>query len=209
MEKTFPKKFDTFLKESHFSTSMSSSETHIVDILEMLFEKSMSAEINSDEGKKIPSLLLKSLEVVFRNLPSEDHHCSNGYTWSLKFCENNTITNSEHGLIHKILFNLRERTFSGEYLKPFALALRKFYGFQDEEDDQEVTVKSVGEATAENCCTYMFNTLIQQLEDIDYMISKTNSMQSELDLSFHEGQGFQTENMKIVEKTICHHLSRQ
>lgn len=174
----------------------------------MLIEKSMSDEMDTDEGKKIPALLLKSLEIIYRNLPSEDHHCSNGYNWSFKFCENNTITNADHGLIHKILFNLRERTFSGEYLKPFALALRKFYGSQsDEEDAEEVPIKSISEATAESCCTYLFNTLTQKLEDIDYMITKTNSMTSELELSFREGQGFQTENMKILEKSICHHLS--
>ncbi|KAL5278237.1 FANCI family protein [Megaselia abdita] len=210
VENTFPKKFDTFLKESNFSTSISTSQSHVVDILEMLIEKSISDEMDSDEGKKIPSLLLKSLEIIFRNLPSEDHHCINGFTWSLKFCENNAIKNSDHGLIHKILFNLRERTFSGEYLKPFALELRRFYGIQDDEkedeDEQEMKIKSISEATVEDCCNYLFNTLSQKLDHIDYLIAKTNSMQCELELSFREGQSIQTENMKIVEKTICHHL---
>ncbi|XP_055918883.1 Fanconi anemia group I protein [Eupeodes corollae] len=213
-KEVFPKKFDEFIKGVDFHPSnLTSNKDAIIIIQEiidqyMLDEQELREDSDASFAVMIPSTLLQCLEILYDRKSYSDRLTIESYAWLLEFCKTNEVFTKEMGIIHKLLFIQRQKTHSGMFFNTIAMHLEKVIGQVTDQPDLNLSfeLKSITLTSAESCINYLFSTLRKQIEEVEYFISKANSLHYQLKIIAEDEREICLSSLKTKERSICSQL---
>uniref|UniRef100_A0A182TNZ2 Fanconi anemia group I protein n=1 Tax=Anopheles melas TaxID=34690 RepID=A0A182TNZ2_9DIPT len=158
-------------------------------------------------GEKIVVGLLQCLELLYKSSVANQDHLAQGYDWLQNFCINTKLKHKSFAIIHRLLFDLRIRTQTGAYFDSIAMRLElKFGQIAAEETSPLFYFKSITSATAEPTFHYLCAIFRQQLEEIEHLILRTNSLMIRLKVFGLDDTDETSQLLKSIERSICSQL---
>uniref|UniRef100_A0A182JNR2 Fanconi anemia group I protein n=1 Tax=Anopheles christyi TaxID=43041 RepID=A0A182JNR2_9DIPT len=158
-------------------------------------------------GEKIVVGLLQCLELLYKSSVITQDHLTQGYDWLQNFCINTKLKQKSFAIIHRLLFDLRTRTQTGAYFDSIAMRLElKFGQIAAEETNPLFYFKSITSATAEPTFHYLCMIFRQQLEEIEHLILRTNSLMIRLKVFGLDDTDETSQLLKSIERSICSQL---
>ncbi|XP_041787409.1 Fanconi anemia group I protein-like [Anopheles merus] len=158
-------------------------------------------------GEKIVVGLLQCLELLYKSSVANQDHLTQGYDWLQNFCINTKLKQKSFAIIHRLLFDLRIRTQTGAYFDSIAMRLElKFGQIAAEETSPLFYFKSITSATAEPTFHYLCAIFRQQLEEIEHLILRTNSLMIRLKVFGLDDTDETSQLLKSIERSICSQL---
>uniref|UniRef100_A0A182MHL8 Fanconi anemia group I protein n=1 Tax=Anopheles culicifacies TaxID=139723 RepID=A0A182MHL8_9DIPT len=158
-------------------------------------------------GEKIVVGLIQCLELLYKSPVITQDHLAQGYDWLQNFCINTKLKLKSFAIIHRLLFDLRMRTQTGAYFDSIAMRLElKFGQIATEETTPLFYFKSITSATAEptfHCLCAIFR---QQVEEIEHLILRTNSLMIRLKVFGLDDTDETSQLLKSIERSICSQL---
>ncbi|XP_049278878.1 Fanconi anemia group I protein [Anopheles funestus] len=158
-------------------------------------------------GDKIIVGLLQCLELLYKSPVITQDHLAQGYEWMQNFCINTKLKQKSFAIMHRLLFDLRMRTQTGAYFDSIAIRLElKFGQIATEETNPLFYFKSITSATAEptfHCLCAIFR---QQVEEIEHLILRSNSLMMRLKVFGLEDTDQTSQLLKSIERSICSQL---
>uniref|UniRef100_A0A1A9ZCX7 Fanconi anemia group I protein n=1 Tax=Glossina pallidipes TaxID=7398 RepID=A0A1A9ZCX7_GLOPL len=217
---TYKRKFsDTFVRNFDLHASNKSSECILIvqNIIQTYMEEESSdagdSMLSDPEGCKIPYNLLLSLEILYENISFDSRMTVESYSWLLKFCQNYEINNKELSLVHKLLFKQRQKTHSGAFFQMIPSHFSKLWSsIRDEVQEEDVCtqsrvkLKSITVVTAESCLFYTYEAIRKQIEDVEYFITKANSLTYKCRIAVEDDRDFCLGALSSLERSICSQL---
>ncbi|XP_055838956.1 Fanconi anemia group I protein [Episyrphus balteatus] len=210
----FLKKFDEFLKGVDYHPMNISSNRDATTIIQetidqyMADEEELREDTDASFGAIIPSTLLQCLEILYDKISYSDRLTIESYTWLIDFCKNNEVFTKEMGIVHKLLFIQRQKTHSGMFFNTIAMHLEKVIGQVTDQPDLILNfqLKSITLTSAESCITYLYATLRKQIEEVEYFISKANSLHYKLKIIAEDEREMCLASLKRKERSVCSQL---
>ncbi|XP_053673682.1 Fanconi anemia group I protein [Anopheles nili] len=158
-------------------------------------------------GEKIVVGLLQCLELLYKSHSMAQEHLRQGYEWLQNFCINTKLKMKSFAIAHRILFDLRIRTQTGAYFDSVAMRLElKFGQIVAEETNPLFYFKSITSATAEPTFHYLCAIFRQQIEEIEHLILRTNSLMIRLKMFGLDDTDETSQLLKSIERSICSQL---
>uniref|UniRef100_A0A182VTW9 Fanconi anemia group I protein n=1 Tax=Anopheles minimus TaxID=112268 RepID=A0A182VTW9_9DIPT len=158
-------------------------------------------------GDKIVVGLMQCLELLYKSPVITQDHLAQGYEWLQNFCINTKLKLKSFAIMHRLLFDLRLRTQTGAYFDSIAIRLElKFGQIATEETNPLFYFKSITSATAEptfHCLCAIFR---QQVEEIEHLILRTNSLMVRLKVFGLDDTDETSQLLKSIERSICSQL---
>uniref|UniRef100_A0A182NAX4 Uncharacterized protein n=1 Tax=Anopheles dirus TaxID=7168 RepID=A0A182NAX4_9DIPT len=132
-------------------------------------------------GEKIVVGLVQCLELLYKSRAITQDHLLQGYDWLKNFCIHTKLKVKSFAIVHRLLFDLLSRTQTGPYFDSVAMRLElKFGQIAAEETNPVFSFKSITSATAEPTFHYLCAIFRQQIEEIEHLILRTNSLMMRL-----------------------------
>ncbi|XP_058062569.1 Fanconi anemia group I protein [Anopheles bellator] len=158
-------------------------------------------------AEKIIVGLFQCLELLYKS-PVMDHHLlTEAYDWLQQFCINTKLKTKPLAIVHRILFDLRMRTQTGAYFDSVAMRLElKFGQITTEEVAPLFCLQSITSGTAEQTFLHLCAVVRQQLEEIEHLILRTNSLMARLKVFGLHDTDETTQMLKSMERSICSQL---
>ncbi|XP_052893741.1 Fanconi anemia group I protein [Anopheles moucheti] len=158
-------------------------------------------------GDKIVVGLLQCLELLYKSQVLTQDHLTQGYEWMQNFCINTKLKQKSFAIIHRLLFDLRMRTQTGAYFDSIAMRLElKFGQIAAEETNPLFYFKSITSATAEPTFQCLCAIFRQQLEEIEHLILRSNSLMIRLKVFGLDDTDEASQLLKSIERSICSQL---
>uniref|UniRef100_A0A182Y8A9 Fanconi anemia group I protein n=1 Tax=Anopheles stephensi TaxID=30069 RepID=A0A182Y8A9_ANOST len=158
-------------------------------------------------GEKIIVGLVQCLEMLYKSPIVTQDHLAQGYDWLQNFCINTKLKRKSFAIVHRLLFELRIRTQTGAYFDSIAMRLElKFGQIAAEETNPLFYFKSITSATAEptfHCVCAIFR---QQLDEIEHLILRTNSLMIRLKVFGLDDTDETSQLLKSIERSVCSQL---
>ncbi|XP_053663120.1 Fanconi anemia group I protein [Anopheles marshallii] len=158
-------------------------------------------------GDKIVVGLLQCLELLYKSPVLTQDHLAQGYEWMQNFCINTKLKQKSFAIIHRLLFDLRMRTQTGAYFDSIAMRLElKFGQIAAEETNPLFYFKSISSGTAEPTFQCLCAIFRQQVEEIEHLILRTNSLMIRLKVFGLDDTDETSQLLKSIERSICSQL---
>uniref|UniRef100_A0A1A9WN60 Fanconi anemia group I protein n=1 Tax=Glossina brevipalpis TaxID=37001 RepID=A0A1A9WN60_9MUSC len=168
---------------------------------------------NASEGCKIPHNLLLALEVLYENISFGNRLTVESYSWLLNFCQDYEINSKELSIVHKLLFQQRQKTHSGAFFQIIPLHFSKLWSSISDKAQKEdvctqsrMELKSITVVTAEPCLLYMYEALRKQIENVEYFITKANNLSYKCRVIAEQDRDFCLASLTSLERSICSQL---
>lgn len=158
--------------------------------LQALLDKCLRSEMldasnaSGAEGLSLEPHLLNCIELLLGHLPANDPYAMTAYTWLFETCSTFDVDRHQIAGIHRVLFAQRIRTNTGNFFDSVARQIEQLLLLSV--DDPEPTgeqigsndfrLKSLNLGTLSTCLTHLCAALRQQIDDVEYFITKAKSL---------------------------------
>uniref|UniRef100_A0A2M4CNT3 Uncharacterized protein n=1 Tax=Anopheles darlingi TaxID=43151 RepID=A0A2M4CNT3_ANODA len=157
--------------------------------------------------EKIVVGIFQCLELLYKSPIMNQEHLTIGYDWLQQFCVNKKLKPKAFAIVHRILFDLRLRTQSGAYFDSVAMRLElKFGQISAEELNPPFYLKSITSGTVEPTFHHLCTVIRLQLEEIEHLILRSNSLMARLKVLELEDTDETTQLLKSIERSMCSQL---
>uniref|UniRef100_A0A182F4D0 Uncharacterized protein n=1 Tax=Anopheles albimanus TaxID=7167 RepID=A0A182F4D0_ANOAL len=203
----YERKFNEFLQLISCTIGLSFIKDLLKDmqkIVDQFFEDGSGTEAIEE---KIVVGIFQCLELLYKSHIMNQEHLTLGYDWLQGFCVNTKLKPKSFAIVHRILFDLRSRTQSGAYFDSVAMRLElKFGQISTEELNPPFYLKSITSGTVEPTFHHLCAVVRSQLEEIEHLILRSNSMLARLKVLGLDNVDETTQLLKSIERSICSQL---
>ncbi|XP_050076558.1 Fanconi anemia group I protein [Anopheles maculipalpis] len=203
----YDRKFNDFLQLICCTIGPSFKKELLLQLQTIIDEYFKDASEPEPIGEKIIVGLVQCLELLYKSAIITQDHLAQGYDWLQNFCINTKLKLKSFAIMHRLLFDLRIRTQTGAYFDSVAMRLElKFGQIAAEETSPLFYFKSITSATAEptfHCLCAIFR---QQLDEIEHLILRTNSLMMRLKVFGLDDTDETSQLLKSIERSICSQL---
>uniref|UniRef100_A0A182T620 Fanconi anemia group I protein n=1 Tax=Anopheles maculatus TaxID=74869 RepID=A0A182T620_9DIPT len=203
----YDRKFNDFLQLICCTIGPSFKQELLLQLQTIIEEYFKDGSEPEPVGEKIVVGLVQCLEILYKSPIITQDHLAQGYDWLQNFCINTKLKLKSFAIMHRLLFDLRIRTQTGAYFDSIAMRLElKFGQIAAEETNPLFYFKSITSATAEptfHCLCAIFR---QQLDEIEHLILRTNSLMIRLKVFGLDDTDETSQLLKSIERSICSQL---
>uniref|UniRef100_A0AAG5DEU5 Fanconi anemia group I protein n=1 Tax=Anopheles atroparvus TaxID=41427 RepID=A0AAG5DEU5_ANOAO len=203
----YERKFNDFLQLISCTMGMSFKKELLEQLQTIVDEYFGDGSEPEPIGEKIVVGLLQCLELLYKSPVMTQEYLTLAYDWLQNFCINTKLKLKSFAIVHRILFDLRLRTQTGAYFDSVAMRLElKFGQIAAEETNPLFHFKSITSATAEPTFHCLCAVIRTQIEEIEHLILRTNSLMGRLKVFGLNDTDETSQLLKSIERSICSQL---
>lgn len=185
IEALFKRRCSDFYRKL-LGTTENVTEVNVSEVLEVV--KTLISKICATEGSfeeisgpsKVVTALLSIIDTLHDYLPAGSPQVMPLYEFIYNICVNTEFEAKSLGIVFKVLFALREKATAGAdfYITIAALLTREFGAINDENAPCPFLLRAITHYTVDPCALSLFATMKTQLEQVIYLMKKSEAMHS-------------------------------